>query len=89
MRADALRPLYLTLPEVVAAVFPSRPTGDRKRALAEALSDGRLVEVPRPLWSQDEVQDFVAAAGFPRRPVRNRARFCRMGTGDAGGEPRD
>ncbi len=63
MAAPALPPeQYLTLPEAVALVCPPLPRHGARRAIEEALCDGRLVETPRPLWSMEDVNELVSMA---------------------------
>ena len=46
------KPEYLTLPEVVASLCPPLSEVGVRRAIEEALCDGRLVEEPRPIMSR-------------------------------------
>ena len=56
------KPEYLTLPEAAALVCPPLSEPDARRAIEEALCDGRLSQESRPLWTTREAEQLVALA---------------------------
>jgi hypothetical protein len=67
-------PQYLNLAEAVASLCPPLQEDAARRAIEEALCDGRLSEEPRPLWTAQTAQDVVALAyGDEKERVRGLA----------------